>query len=78
MFSAMTFYCNQIIKINKGIYPKDYLTKQVIRAKHFIDKHFADNLDLDHIAGEAFLSKFHFIRLFKSCYSGTPYQYVTA
>jgi hypothetical protein len=45
----MTFYNEQIIKINKDIYTKDYLTKQVIRAKHFIDNHFADNLNLGRI-----------------------------
>ena len=73
----MTYYNTQVAKISKDIYPKDYLTKQVIRAKHFIDNHFADNLNLDRIAGEAFLSKFHFIRLFKSYYGRTPYQYLT-
>jgi AraC-like DNA-binding protein len=74
----MTFYNEQITKINKDIYPKDYLTRQVIQAKHFIDRHFADNISLDNIAGEAFLSKFHFIRLFKSYYGTTPYQYLTS
>jgi AraC-like DNA-binding protein len=76
--SAMTFYNEQITKISKDIYPKDYLIRQVIQAKHFIDKHFADNINLNHIAEKAFLSKFHFIRLFKSCYGSTPYQYLTS
>jgi len=29
------------------------------------------------IAGEAFFSKFHFIRLFKKTYNQTPHQYLT-
>lgn len=74
--SDMTFYNEQIRRINKDIYPKDYLTKQIILAKHFIDKHFADNIGLDNIAEKAFFSKFHFIRNFKSWYGTTPYQYL--
>lgn len=72
----MTYYHEQIIKISSAIYSKDYLCKQVIQAKLFIDKHFADSLNLDDIAGEAFFSKFHFIRLFKKNYGRTPYQYL--
>jgi AraC-like DNA-binding protein len=74
----MTFYNEQITKISRGLYPKDDLTRHVIQAKHFIDNRFADNINLDHIAEKAFLSKFHFIRLFKSYYGRTPYQYLTS
>ena len=75
--SDMKFYNEQISKISKDIYPKDYLTRQVIQAKHFIDDHFADKINLHHIAGEV-LSRFHFIRLFKSYYGRTPYQYLAS
>jgi len=73
----MTFYNEQITKINKNLYPKEYLTRQIIQAKYFIDNHFADNISLGHIAAKAFISKFHFIRLFKSYYGITPCQYLT-
>jgi AraC-like DNA-binding protein len=76
-FNQMTVYHQQVQKISKTIYPKDYLTEQVIRSKHFIDTHFSENISLDDIAAEAFLSKFHFIRLFKKNYGRTPYQYLT-
>ena len=76
--SDMKFYNEQISKISKDIYPKDYLTRQVILAKDFIDNHFADKINLNHIAREEFLSKFHFIRLFKSYYGRTPYQYLAS
>lgn len=58
-------------------YPKVYLYKRIVQAKLFIDSHFADKLDLDNIADEAYFSKFHFIRLFKNIYGKTPYQYLT-
>jgi len=73
----MTYYHQQVQRLQKEIYPKDYLTDRVVRSKQFIDNHFADAIDLEHIAGEASLSKFHFIRLFKKYYGRTPYQYLT-
>jgi AraC-like DNA-binding protein len=57
-------------------YPKIYLYRRIVQAKLFIDEHYGDNIDLDNIADEAFFSKFHFIRLFKSIYNTTPHQYL--
>lgn len=59
-------------------YPKIYLYRRVVQAKLFIDTHYAENIDLNNIADEAYFSKFHFIRLFKSIYLKTPHQYLTA
>ena len=58
-------------------YPKIYLYKRIVQAKLFIDEHFCDNIDLDNISDEAYFSKFHFIRLFKTIYGSTPHQYLT-
>ena len=57
--------------------PKIYLYRRIVLAKLFIDEHFAEDIDLNAIAGEASFSKFHFIRLFKMAYGKTPHQYVT-
>lgn len=57
-------------------YPKIYLYKRLVQAKLFIDAHYANNIDLDNIADEAYFSKFHFIRLFKKIYGKTPHQYL--
>jgi len=58
-------------------YPKIYLYKRIVEAKLFIDKHYADNIDINAIAGEACFSKYHFLRLFKQTYHVTPHQYLT-
>jgi AraC-like DNA-binding protein len=58
-------------------YPKQYLYRQIVRAKLYIDEHFASDIDLDNIADEACFSKFHFSRLFRSIYGHTPHQYLT-
>jgi len=61
----------------KERFPKIYLYRRIVLAKLFIDNHFADNIDLSGIAGEASFSAFHFIRLFKITYGKTPHQYLT-
>ena len=58
-------------------YPKVYLYRRIVQAKLFIDSNYADNIDLDNIADEAYFSKFHFIRQFKKIYGKTPHQYLT-
>lgn len=58
-------------------YPKVYLYKRIVQAKLFIDNNYADKVDLGNIANEAYFSKYHFIRLFKSIYGKTPHQYLT-
>ena len=58
-------------------FPKIYLYRRIVQAKLFIDEHFADNINLNDIADEAFFSKFHFMRLFKTTYGKTPHQYLT-
>lgn len=73
----MTFYHQQLLKLKKEIYPHDALYQQIINAKIFIDKHFTENIYLDDMTGKAFLSKFHFLRLFKNSYGQTPHQYLT-
>src|SRR2546423_1408673 len=56
-------------------YARAYIYRQVVRAKLYIDGHFAENIDLAGIAGEAYYSRHHFLRLFKSMYGVTPQQY---
>lgn len=42
------------------------------RARDHIDRHYAEPLDLEVLAEIAGLSKFHFLRLFKTTYGITP------
>lgn len=59
-------------------YPKQYLYRQIVRAKLFIDANYSSPIDLGNIANEACFSKFHFARLFRNIYGKTPHQYLTS
>lgn len=76
MNTGMNFYQMQVQSLKRSIYPNDDLIKQVIRSKKFIDTNFSESISLNDVAGEAFFSKFHFIRLFRKCYGVTPHQYL--
>ena len=72
----MTFYREEVARLDKTLYPHNDLTKQIKAAKLYIDKHFSDEINLDKVAGKALVSKFHFIRVFKRYYGRTPHQYL--
>jgi AraC-like DNA-binding protein len=45
-------------------------------AKNYIDEHFLERISIEQMASEAKLSEYHFIRLFKTIFNTTPYQYL--
>ncbi len=51
--------------------------KRIVTAKLFIDDSFREPIDMDTLAKEACLSRFHFHRLFTRIYRVTPHQYLT-
>jgi len=50
--------------------------RRVIAAKSFMDENFHEPIGLEEISQKAFLSKFHFHRLFTRIYQRTPHQYL--
>jgi AraC-like DNA-binding protein len=73
----MTFYSKQVLQLRKKVFPNVLQAQRIIQAKQFIDTHFSGNIDLEEMASKVFLSKFHFIRLFKKYYGCTPHQHLT-
>jgi AraC-like DNA-binding protein len=51
--------------------------QRLVAAKVFIDDNFQEDLDLEQVSKQAFLSRFHFHRLFRQVYKKTPHQYIT-
>jgi len=50
--------------------------KQLARAMDLIHDNLGEELSLEALAGEACLSKYHFLRLFRVAYGHSPHQYI--
>src|SRR3954468_15207973 len=53
------------------------LYQRIIAAKMYIDENYQDPINLELISQKAFLSRYHFHRLFSKVYKKTPHQYLT-
>jgi len=53
------------------------LYERIVAAKVFIDENYHEAINLDEISQKAFLSRYHFHRLFSQVYKKTPHEYLT-
>src|ERR1043165_1666075 len=53
------------------------LYQRIAAAKVYIDENYHEQIDLESVSQQAFLSRFHFHRLFRKVYRRTPHQYIT-
>jgi AraC-like DNA-binding protein len=53
-----------------------YVSEIITKAIKFIEQHFIENISVEDIAGSVFLSKYHFIRMFKKHTDLTPYAHI--
>ena len=51
--------------------------QRIVAAKVYIDENYHEPINLDQISQQAFLSRFHFHRIFTRVYKKTPHQYLT-
>ncbi|MCB0804028.1 MAG: helix-turn-helix transcriptional regulator [Flavobacteriales bacterium] len=55
---------------------KEELYRRISKTRDYIHDHKFENIDLDELARISSLSKYHFLRSFKSIYQQSPYQYL--
>ena len=53
-----------------------HLLRCLLEAKHYIDEHFDQKLDIKQLTLVCGISEYHFTRLFKQAFHFTPYQYI--
>ena len=71
------FVFNQLSKLNfKKHETNQELLRALLKAKEVMDTTLFDAIRLDDLALTSGLSKYHFIRLFKSVFGISPYQYI--
>ncbi|GAM57547.1 transcriptional regulator [Vibrio ishigakensis] len=71
-----TFYEQEIDRLDSegNLQPKQYLL--IRQSKAFMEKHYAEKVELDDLARAAFMSRFHYVRIFKLMYGVTPRNYL--
>jgi AraC-like DNA-binding protein len=71
-----TFFEQEVDRIMKEhALPQHYYT-YIRHSKAFMEKYHADKIELDRIAAAAFMSRFHYIRIFQRVYGRTPRQFL--
>ena len=70
------FYKQQLELVAQQRGLAEYLYVQVRHSKHFMDQYYSGKIELEKIAAAAFMSRFHYIRMFQQVYGVTPRQYL--
>ncbi|ULN65462.1 AraC family transcriptional regulator [Vibrio gigantis] len=71
-----TFYEQELDRLDSeiAIPAKHYVL--IRQSKRFIEEYYPEKIDLDDLAKAAFMSRFHYIRVFKQVYGVTPRNYL--
>lgn len=69
------FYGGLLLIRRHGIYEPS-LRRRLIATRNMLHEQLADEIDLETMASSAFLSRFHFLRLFREAYGETPGRYL--
>jgi AraC-like DNA-binding protein len=71
-----TYFETQLDRLAKEVYLPQYHYVHVRQSKSFMEKYLSDRIELEKIAATAFMSRFHYIRIFKRVYGVSPRQYL--
>ena len=71
-----TYFETELDRIFKERYLPEHYYVQVRQSKSFMEKYLSDKIELEKIASTAFMSRFHYIRIFKKVYGLSPRQYL--
>jgi AraC-like DNA-binding protein len=72
----ITFFEKEVERIMKEHALPDHHYAYIRQSKAFMEKYHAEKIELDKIAAAAFMSRFHYIRIFQQVYGVTPRQYL--
>jgi AraC-like DNA-binding protein len=71
-----TYFETQVEKLLKEHYLPEYYYMQVRQSRAFMEKFLSEKIELEQISSAAYMSRFHFIRIFKRVYGVSPRQYL--
>ena len=73
---AKTFFEQEVERFMKEHALPEHHYAYIRQSKAFMEKYHGDKIELDEIAAAAFMSRFHYIRIFQQVYGRTPRQYL--
>ncbi len=73
-----TYYSQYVQQLYSRLYPRQQVLEQLAMARKYMESHYAEPINVKKIAGSAFYSRFHFIRMFRQVYGRTPVSYLTS
>jgi len=71
-----TYFEIQLDKLVNEHYLPEYYYVRVRQSKSFMEKYLSEKIGLEKIASTAFMSRFHYTRIFKRVYGRSPRQYL--
>jgi AraC-like DNA-binding protein len=71
-----TFYEQEVERIVKEHALPQHHYAYIRQSKAFMEKYLGDKIELNEIATAAFMSRFHYIRIFQQVYGRTPRKYL--
>ena len=74
--ATKTWFEMQIDQLQKEQYLPEYYYVQIRQSKSFMEKYLSEKIELEKIASTAFMSRFHYARIFKKVYGLSPRQYL--
>ncbi len=73
---SKTFYEQEVERIAREYGLPEYHYAYIRQSKAFMEKYHGNKIQLDEMASAAFMSRFHYIRIFQQIYGMTPRQYL--
>ena len=72
---SKTFFEREVDRLNKEYGLPEYQYVYIRQSKAFMEKYYREKIELDEIAAAAFMSRFHYIRIFQKALkdAGIPY-----
>lgn len=73
---SKTYFESELDRIydEDSLRPEHYV--QVRQSKAFMEKYYSDRVELNDLAKAAFMSRFHYVRMFQRIYGLTPRAYL--
>jgi AraC-like DNA-binding protein len=73
---SKTFFEQEVERLIKEHALPEHHYAYIRQSKAFMEKHYGEKIELHEIAAAAFMSRFHYIRIFQQVYGRTPRQYL--